>query len=190
MKAQIKSLIWDSIKVKEEVIKSNVDQIKKAINEITQALKKGNKIILFGNGCSAADCQHIAAELVGRFRKERNALAAIALTCNTSNLTALSNDYGYSVVFARQIEALGKRGDIALGISTSGKSKNVIEGLKTSKKIGMKTLALCGSYEKELAKVCDLVIAVPSINTARIQEAHILIAHIISELVEDSFSDE
>jgi len=153
-----------------------------------ESIKKGGKVILFGNGGSASDSQHIAAELVGRFRKERSALAAIALTTNTSILTSLANDYSYEIVFSRQIEALGQKNDIAIGISTSGKAKNVAAGIKQAKKMGIKTIALTGGDGGELAKLADISLIVPSLVTARIQEAHITLGHIICELVEQEFA--
>jgi D-sedoheptulose 7-phosphate isomerase len=148
--------------------------------------EKNGKVILFGNGGSASDSQHIAAELVGRFKKDRTALAAIALTVNTSVLTSLANDYGYEVVFARQIEALGQKNDVAIGISTSGKAKNVANGLRQAKKMGLKTVALTGGDGGEIAKLAEVSLVVPSPVTARIQEAHITIGHIICELIEQA----
>ena len=130
---------------------------------------------------------HIAAELVGRFRKERKALPAIALTANVSILTALGNDYSFEYIFERQIEAFGNKGDMAIGISTSGSSKNVMAGILKASKMGLKTAALTGSNIGELSKVVDLCISVPSLNTPRIQEAHITIGHIVCELIEDAF---
>jgi len=185
MKEKIKSFIWESIQIKEEIIKSNTEQIEQIVKTISSAFKRGGKVIIFGNGGSAADAQHIAAEFVGRFKKERKALPAIALNCNSSVLTALGNDYGFDIVFSRQIEALGDKRDIALGISTSGKSENCIEAIRAAKKIGMKTITLTGCGISRLSKLSDLNITVSSNNTPRIQEAHILIAHIICELVEE-----
>jgi len=144
-------------------------------------------VILFGNGGSASDSQHIAAELVGRFKKDRTSLAAIALTTNTSILTSLANDYGYEIVFAKQVEALGQKDDIVIGISTSGKAKNVALAIKQAKKMGLKTVALTGGDGGELAKLADISLVVPSLITARIQEAHITIGHIACELVEEVF---
>ena len=153
-------------------------------------LKKGGKVIVFGNGGSASDSQHIAAELVGRFKKDRSALAGIALTTNTSILTSLANDYGYDVVFARQVEALGRKNDVVLGISTSGKAKNVALGIKQAKKMGIKTVALSGCDGGEIVKLADVSLLVPSKITARIQEAHITIAHIICEMIEQELCQE
>jgi D-sedoheptulose 7-phosphate isomerase len=150
------------------------------------SLKKNGKVILFGNGGSASDAQHIAAELVGRFKKDRTALAALSLTTNTSVLTSLANDYGYEVVFSKQVEALGQKNDVIIGISTSGKAKNVANGIKQAKKMGLKTVALTGGDGGELTKLADVSLIVPSSITARIQEAHITIGHIICELVEET----
>lgn len=188
MKKAIEEIFRESIRVKEETLKSNLDTIAAVVREIREVFERGGKIMFFGNGGSAADSQHIAAEFIGRFKKERKALAAIALTTDTSILTALGNDYGFDIVFARQIEGLGRRGDLAFGISTSGNSKNVIEGIKQAKSMGLKTVSLTGHNGGTLAKLTDLSLIVPSSNTARIQESHICIAHTICELVEDQLS--
>ncbi|MFA6217054.1 MAG: D-sedoheptulose 7-phosphate isomerase [Candidatus Omnitrophota bacterium] len=187
MRDKIKDLFLESIQVKEDLLHSSIGQIIDITTLMIESIKKGGKVMLFGNGGSASDSQHIAAELVGRFRKERSALAAIALTTNTSILTSLSNDYSYDIVFARQIEALGQKNDIAIGISTSGKAKNVAAGIKQAKKMGIKTVALTGGDGGELAKLADISLIVPSLVTARIQEAHITLGHIICELVEQEF---
>lgn len=154
------------------------------------SLQQGNKAILFGNGGSAADAQHIAAELVGRFAFERPALSALALSVNTSCITAIGNDYGYDRVFSRQVEALGRPGDVAIGISTSGNSPNVVRAVLVAKKMGLHTIALTGSVGGELKNAVDHCICVPSDETPRIQECHILIGHIISELVEEAVRHE
>jgi D-sedoheptulose 7-phosphate isomerase len=143
-------------------------------------------VILFGNGGSAADAQHIAAEFVGRFKLERQGLPAISLTTNTSIITSIANDYGYEEIFSRQLEGLASDNDIVIGISTSGNARNVIAGLLEAKKMGVKTVALTGSGGGELAKVADISLVVPSDNTPRIQEAHIVIGHIICELAEET----
>ena len=152
MRERVKEIILESIQVKEGLLKADVSAILRISELIIESLKKGGKLIIFGNGGSASDAQHIAAELVGRFKKDRPALPAIALTTNTSIITALANDFGYEVVFARQIEALAGKLDIALGISTSGKAKNVTLGLKQAKKMGLKTIALTGGDGGEIAK--------------------------------------
>ena len=187
MKKIIEAIFIDSIKVKEATLKNNIDKILSAAEEITKALKKNNKVLFFGNGGSAADSQHIAAELIGRFQKERRSLPAIALTTDSSILTALGNDYGFDIIFSRQIEGLGNKGDIAFGISTSGNSKNVIEAVKRAKQLGLLTISLTGGDGGALAKLTDISIVVPSKITARIQESHICIAHAICELVENQF---
>lgn len=190
MRDRIKDILLESIQVKEELLRTGIGKIIEITDLITGCLKKNGKVILFGNGGSASDSQHIAAEFVGRFKKDRNALAAIALTTNTSILTALANDYGYEIVFAKQIEALGQKNDVAIGISTSGKAKNVVLGIKQAKKMGLKTIALTGADGGELAKLTDISLVVPSSVTARIQEAHITIGHIICELVEEAVCQE
>lgn len=186
MRDRIKDILLESIQVKEELLRTKISQILEISEVIVDALKKNGKVILFGNGGSASDSQHIAAELVGRFKKDRTALAAIALTTNTSVLTSLANDYGYEIVFAKQIEALGQKNDVAIGISTSGKAKNVASGIKQAKKMGIKTIALTGGDGGELVKLADISLVVPSSVTARIQEAHITIGHIICELIEQA----
>ena len=190
MKQHIEAIFADSIKVKQETLKSNVVQIADASQMIIDAFKNKHKLFFCGNGGSAADSQHIAAELVGRFKKDRNALSAIALTTNTSILTALANDYGYEIVFAKQIEALGGKNDVAIGISTSGKAKNVVLAIKQAKKMGLKTIALTGADGGELTKLTDISLVVPSSVTARVQEAHITVGHIVCELVEQAVCQE
>lgn len=186
MRDKIKDIMLESIQVKEQLLHTSIGTIKEIAELMIEALKKNGKVIIFGNGGSASDSQHIAAELVGRFKKDRSALAAIALTTNTSILTSLANDYGYEIIFARQIEALGQKNDIAIGISTSGKAKNVASGLKQAKKMGIKTVALTGGDGGEIAKLADISLIVPSTVTARIQEAHITVGHIICELTEQA----
>jgi len=186
MRERIKDILLESIQVKEELMRTKLGQIVEIADLIIDCLKKNGKVIIFGNGGSAADSQHIAAEFVGRFKKDRTALAAIALTTNTSILTSLANDYGYDVVFAKQIEALGQKNDIVIGISTSGKAKNVNCGIKQAKKMGIKTVAFTGADGGELARLADLSMIVPSNVTARIQEAHITIGHILCELIEQA----
>ena len=184
MRERIKDILLESIQVKEEILRNQIGQIAGIAQLMIDCLKKDGKVIVFGNGGSASDSQHIAAELVGRFKKDRSALAAIALTTNTSILTSLANDYGYDVVFSRQVEALGKKNDVVLGISTSGKAKNVALGIKQAKKMGIKTVALSGGDGGDIVKLADVSLVVPSKITARIQEAHITIAHIICEMIE------
>lgn len=179
----IKQQINNSIEVKKSL---NPDDIFKAAKIISDALKLGGKVLLCGNGGSAADCQHVAAELVIRFRSsvQRQSLPAIALTCDSSILTAGGNDIGFDNIFSRQIEGLGAKNDVLIGISTSGNSKNVINAVKTAKEKSIKTIGLLGCDGGELAKICDHSIIVISHETARIQESHLLIEHILCDLIE------
>ena len=185
MADRISHHLQESIRVQEGLLKSHVLLIEKTAQVITHCFKAGNKILFFGNGGSAGDSQHLAAEFVGRYEKERRSLAAIALTTDTSILTAVGNDYGFDKVFERQIEALGKKGDVALGISTTGNSKNVLLGIAKAKALGLVTIGFSGRDGGELAHLADLSIVVPSQKTSRIQEAHIMIGHIICERVDE-----
>lgn len=154
------------------------------------AFRRGNKVVLFGNGGSAADAQHLAAEFVGRFTFVRPALPALALNANSSSVTAIANDWGFDKVFSRQIEALAREGDVAFGISTSGQSPNVLQAMSTARKMALHTVGLTGSSGEQLKDVADHCICVPSAETPRIQECHILIGHIIAELVEQAIFEE
>jgi D-sedoheptulose 7-phosphate isomerase len=185
LRDKIQDKLLESIQVKEELMRTSIGEIIQIANCVIDCLKKGGKIILFGNGGSAADSQHLAAEFVGRFKKDRRALSAIALTTDSSILTSLANDYGYEVIFAKQIEALGGKGDVAIGISTSGKARNVIMGIKQAREMNLKTVALVGGDGGILAKSADISLIIPSKITARIQEAHITVGHIICELAEE-----
>ena len=187
MLENIHRIFQESIQVKEKTLQSQAANIVKAVKIIAGSLKNKGTIFFFGNGGSAADSQHIAAELIGRFQKERKSLAAIALTTDSSILTCLSNDYGYDVIFSRQLEGLAAKGDVAVGISTSGHSTNVVEGIKKARKMGLKTIVLTGLGGGRLRRLADVTIDVPSKNTARIQESHICIGHAICELVEMYF---
>jgi len=151
------------------------------------SLKNGGKVLLCGNGGSAADAQHIAAELSGRFKKERISLAGIALTTDTSALTAIGNDYGYEFVFSRQLEGVGRNGDILIAISTSGNSKNVLNAMESAKKMGIKTITLTGKTGGEMAKKGDINIIIPSNDTPRIQEMHIMVGHMICALIDEKY---
>jgi D-sedoheptulose 7-phosphate isomerase len=183
---RVSQSIQASIAAKERLLSSAavVSTIARVSQILIEAFKQGNKVLLFGNGGSAADAQHIAAEFVGRFAFDRPALPALALSVNTSCVTAIGNDYGFDVVFSRQIEALGRAGDVAIGISTSGNSPNVLRAVSVAKKMGLSTIALAGCTGGKLKDTVDHCICVPSNETPRIQECHILIGHIISELVE------
>ena len=152
------------------------------------SLESGNKILLFGNGGSASDAQHIAAELVGRYKSERNGLPAIALTTDTSIITSIGNDFGYDKIFSRQVEAIANEGDVLIGISTSGQSDNVISALKLAKKINCTSVGMSGRGGGEMNEICDVNLVVKSEDTARIQEMHILIGHIICNLIDQKFS--
>ena len=185
--------------INEEIL-GHIQTVQKTLDELqsyiytaciisTECLKNGGKILLFGNGGSAADAQHIAAELTGRYKTERKGLPAIALTTDTSALTAIGNDFGYDKVFERQVEALANKGDLLVGISTSGNSANVIKALSLGKELGCKTIGLSGRGGGEMNEVCDLNIVVPSDNTPRIQEMHIMIGHIICQSIDDLLSE-
>lgn len=166
------------------LLETELSAIERSGELICSALRRGNKILLCGNGGSAADAQHIAAELVGRFELQRAAWPAIALTTDTSALTALSNDFGYEGVFSRQVEALSGSGDVLIAISTSGRSENIIRAVEQAKKRDCQTIALTGASGEPLSSLCDLSVRVPSVRTARVQEGHITIGHLWCELVE------
>jgi D-sedoheptulose 7-phosphate isomerase len=183
---QVGNLIEASIATKKAMLGDSqiVVTVAKVSEVLVKALKQGNKALLFGNGGSAGDAQHIAAELVGRFAFDRPALPALALSVNTSSVTAIGNDYGFDQVFSRQLEALARAGDVAIGISTSGNSANVLRAMSTARKMGLHTIALTGRTGGKLRNTADHCICIPSDDTPRIQECHTLIGHIISEIVE------
>jgi D-sedoheptulose 7-phosphate isomerase len=185
---EIKNEFKDHIEVTNKTLEGLNEDIKEASRELIKALRNHKKIILFGNGGSASDAQHIAAELVGRYKSERIALPAIALNTDTSIMTAVGNDYGYDEVFRRQVEALCSPGDVVIGISTSGMSLNVINALKSSKKIGCINLGLSGKDGGDMTALCDYNLIIPSQTTARIQEMHILIGHIFCQLIDNEYS--
>jgi len=184
MKDKILKELREHNRIVKAVINKRTPQIARAANLIIESLRLNGKVVLFGNGGSAADAQHIAAELVGRFLLERKGLPAICLSTNTSILTAVGNDYGFDKVFERQVEALVDPKDVVIGISTSGNSANVIRGIKKAKDNGAKTIALTGGNGGKLESIVDLALIIPSKNTQRIQEGHILVAHIICGIVE------
>jgi D-sedoheptulose 7-phosphate isomerase len=186
MNNKIKKIIQDSIDVKSQILNDNdlISILAKCSDEIVAAFQNGNKVLFCGNGGSAADAQHIAAEFTGRFVKERKALAAIALTTDTSALTAIGNDYGFDKIFERQVEALASPGDILIGISTSGNSNNVINAFKKASEIGCITIGLTGNDGGIMSEICRTNIVIPSLITARIQEMHILIGHIFCSYVD------
>jgi D-sedoheptulose 7-phosphate isomerase len=183
---RVSDTIKASIATKQQLLGNRelIAQIAKVSEILVKTFTQGNKLMLFGNGGSAADSQHIAAEFVGRFAFNRPPLPALALSVNTSCLTAIGNDYGFDQAFSRQIEALGRAGDMAIGISTSGNSPNVLLGLETAKKMGIHTVAFAGCTGGKMKGASDYCICAPSNDTPRIQECHILIGHIISELTE------
>lgn len=188
MQQTIEKIFAESIAVKQETLKKNAQNIAVASQMIIDAFRAGNKVFFCGNGGSAADSQHIAAEFVGRFQKERSAWPAIALTVDTSALTALGNDYSFDIVFSRQLEALGKKGDVLIGISTSGNSKNVLKALETARTMGIKTIGVTGGSGGGMLSLCDISLVASSPKTARIQEAHLVMFHTICEIVENTLS--
>lgn len=179
--------IQRSIEVKQALLKDGSfrELVTRAALEIVKSLRAGGKILFFGNGGSAADAQHLAAEFTGRYLKERRALPALALHGNSSAVTAIGNDYGFDLVFARQMEAFGKEGDVAVGISTSGNSRNVLRALEVAKSKGIFTVALTGGSGGLMKKLADCTLCIPSEETPRIQECHILTGHIICEIAEE-----
>lgn len=185
---RVKQSLLDSSELKQSVAAKCITQISRAGESIVTTLCAGGKVLIFGNGGSAADAQHLAAEFVGRFVNERRPLAAIALTTDSSALTSIGNDYGFEHTFARQVEALGHAGDIAIAISTSGKSSNVLAGVKSAQAIGITTIGLTGGNGGTLAEAADISIIVPSSITARIQEVHITIGHIWCEMIDAAFT--
>jgi len=171
-------------------LKNNFDDFKEFLDLVIKTLKKGNKIILFGNGGSASDAQHIAAELVVKYKKKRRSIPAISLSTDTSTLTAIGNDFSFNEIFSRQIESIGKPGDIAIGITTSGKSKNVINALKLAKKKKITSVILTKKKypnKQHLKKISDLILGVPANETARIQELHILVGHLMCAVIDEVF---
>lgn len=184
----IKNQIEESIRVKELILGNlnTLTDIEKAASLSVSSLKKGNKIMFAGNGGSAADAQHLAGELVNRFGFDRPGLSAMALTTDTSVITSVSNDYGFEKLFSRQVQALGKRGDVLIVLSTSGNSVNILEALIEAKKSGITTIGLTGKSGGKMLQLCDLCLLVPSDETPRIQEAHILMGHILCSIIENS----
>jgi len=181
---EIVQMLEESARIKREIAEKFTDKIARMAEMMISAYRKGGKVVLFGNGGSAADAQHIAGELVGKFMMERQALPAIALNTNTSILTAIGNDSGYDVTFSRQVEALVNEGDVVMALSTSGDSSNVIEAVKAAKARGAVTIGLAGGSGGRLAAAVDIIMIVPSDVTPRIQEAHITIGHIVCAIVE------
>lgn len=184
---KIKKIIQASIDTKQQILHNEelLSTIEKVVGVITDAFKNGNRVYFCGNGGSAADAQHLAAEFSGRFYTDRKALPAEALHCNTSYLTAVANDYGYDVVYSRMIEGIGETGDVLIGLSTSGNSANIIKAFESAKEKGIITIAFTGLTGGQMKSVSDHLINIPSADTPRIQESHIMIGHIICQLVEE-----
>lgn len=191
MQAKIQNIVQSSISVKAQLLNDQV--LLKTIEEVTtliiQAFKNGNKVLFCGNGGSAADAQHLAAEFSGRFYKDRNPLPSEALHCNTSYLTAVANDYGYDQVYSRVVQGSGREGDVLVGLSTSGNSVNITKALQAAKEIGMITVGFTGEGGGKMKEYTDYLLDIPSKDTPRIQEAHIMIGHIICQLVEEQYFD-
>lgn len=187
MRSIIHNEFNEHLKITNDTIVGVIDLVEKTAIACINSLKKGNKIMLCGNGGSAADAQHIAAEIVGRYKTDRKGLPAIALSTDSSILTAVGNDFGFQYLFERQVEALAKDGDILIGISTGGSSQNVINAFHSAKKIGCKLIGLSGKDGGEFNKICDLNVVIPSSNTPRIQEMHIIVGHIICQLIDEAF---
>ena len=187
MKEKIQSIIKASIETKQEVLKNEllIDTIGKIVDEIVKAFKNGNRVYFCGNGGSAADAQHLAAEFSGRFYIDRNALPAEALHCNTSYITAVANDYSYDAIYSRIIDGIGQAGDVLIGLSTSGNSGNIIKAFETARNKKMITVGFTGATGGQMKAVSDYLINIPSTDTPRIQESHIMAGHIVCQLVEE-----
>ena len=186
---QIKNIVQSSINVKQEVLQNEdlLKTVKECIAVIVKAFKAGNKVLFCGNGGSAADAQHLAAEFSGRFYTDRDSLPSEALHCNSSYLTAVANDYSYDVIYSRLLKGMGNKGDVLVGLSTSGTSKNIYNAFEVAKEKGMITIAFTGATGGTLKSLSDYLINVPSTDTPRIQESHILLGHIICQLVEAEY---
>lgn len=187
MSSKIRDIVSASIEVKKEVMQDEglISSVQKVVNEIVAAFQAGKRLYFCGNGGSAADAQHLAAEFSGRFYIDRRALPAEALHCNTSYLTAVGNDYGYDLVYSRIIGGIGEVGDVLVGLSTSGNSKNIIKAFETAREKGIVTVGLTGRTGGDMRSLSDILLNIPSNDTPRIQEAHILLGHIICQLVEE-----
>jgi D-sedoheptulose 7-phosphate isomerase len=189
MSEQIKQIIGSSIATKQQILENEklIQILENCVEVITNAFRNGNKVLFCGNGGSAADAQHLAAEFSGRFYIDRDALPAEALHCNTSYITAVANDYSYDMIYARMIKGIGNPGDILIGLSTSGNSKNILEAFKIAKIKNMITIGLTGESGGVMKEMSDYLLNVPSSDTPRIQESHILLGHIICQLVEEKY---
>lgn len=188
----IREIVERSIETKQQLLDNErlMENVAKAIDVIAAAFKAGNKVLFCGNGGSAADAQHLAAEFSGRFYKDRTALPAEALHCNTSYLTAVANDYGYDVVYSRMVEGIGNTGDVIVGLSTSGNSPNIVKAFESARGKGMTTIGFTGESGGLMRDECDILLDVPSLDTPRIQECHIMLGHIICQLVEENLFGE
>jgi len=186
---KIKNIIQASIDVKQNLLQDEwlLQSIKECVDAITIAFKSGNKVLFCGNGGSAADAQHLAAEFSGRFYTDRDALPAEALHCNTSYITAVANDYSYDVIYSRMIKGIGKKGDVLVGLSTSGNSTNIINAFEVAKEKEMITIGFTGATGGKMKAISDYLLNVPSTDTPRIQESHIMVGHIICQLVEEQY---
>ena len=189
MSEKIRNIISESISVKEKVLKNDriIDTVERIVNEVVAALKKGNRIYFCGNGGSAADAQHLAAEFSGRFYTDRDALPAEALHCNTSYLTAVANDYSYDVVYARLVKGIGQKGDVLVGLSTSGNSGNIVKAFEVAREKGIVTVGFTGEGGGKMKSISDHLLDIPSKDTPRIKESHIMLGHIICQLVEEKY---
>ena len=185
---RVRAILEEAIALHERVKGMDLRPVVDAAAAIVEAIQSGGKMLLFGNGGSAADAQHVAADLVGRYQRERAALAAVALTTDASVVTSVANDYAFDRVFARQIEALGRPGDVALGISTSGASANVVAALETARSRGLRTIAMTGRDGGAVGRAAAIHVNVPSISTPRVQEVHRTLLHVLCELVENAVS--
>ncbi len=185
MREKIQKAFKDSITIKQKFVNENIDTIIDVSNLLAETFNKGGKLLLFGNGGSASDASHIAAEFVNRFKKERPAFPAIALNTDVAVLTSIANDYDYSDIFVRQLKAIAQDGDVVIAISTSGSSPNVIKAVDAARIKKLRTIAFTGAKGDKLASICDYIFAVPSTNTPRIQETHITLGHVLCQMVEE-----
>jgi D-sedoheptulose 7-phosphate isomerase len=186
MSQRIRRWFEESAETKLKFVAEHADRIRQVADLLAETFRKGNKVLLFGNGGSAMDASHLAAEFVGRYRRERAPLAAIALSADPAKLTCIANDYDFSEVFARQVQALGRKGDVAIGLSTSGESHNVLKGLQAARAQGLVTVGFTGANGSKLAGLVDHAFVVPSTTVARIQETHITLGHVLCELVDEA----
>lgn len=183
----MKDYIKNSIRTKEKILADEVflQKITQAVDLIVNSLNSSGKILFAGNGGSASDCEHLATELVSKFCKDRKGLCALSLASNLSTISAIGNDYGFEKVFAKQIEALGHSNDVFVAISTSGKSKNILEAIKMAKSLNLSVVGFCGAGDSDMDELCDIVLKVPSLQTSIIQESHIMLGHLICKFVEE-----